>query len=346
MQTPGARCSLRAMSAGPQSGILLDATEVDRAGEIRVSLVVPVFNEAGNLRELFGQVKAVAEGVALTTWELVFVNDGSRDKSLAILDELALEDPRVQVVDLSRNYGKEAALTAGMDAASGDVVVFMDADLQHPPAVLPRLIEKWRDGAEVVVAVRKRIEQSFFRRVASRIFYLSMRRFSDHGATLGSTDFRLLDRGVCEAMKHVTERARLFRGLVDWLGFRRAEVPFEAEERHAGGPSYTVAQLFRLAVSSFISHSQFPLRFVLYVGAFASAMSALGLVWMQFAEVLVHPKWHYTPLAKAVVFNTGLVGMLQISLGLVAIYLGKVLGEVSGRPVYVARRRKPRAPRT
>jgi dolichol-phosphate mannosyltransferase len=164
-----------------------------------------------------------------------------------------------------------------------------------------------------------------------------MRRFGDHSAVPGSTDFRLLDGRVCAAMRRISERDRLFRGLVDWLGFTRVTIEFDAPARHSGVPSYTLPKLWNMAVHAFVSHTQFPLRFVLYSGLLTVLLATVGLTWMQFAESLISAQWHYTPMAKALVFNTGLVGITQISLGIVGLYVAKIHHEVAGRPLYAVR---------
>ena len=303
-----------------------------------VSIVVPVFNEAPNLALLLERCESVTSKLPHLKWEYVFVNDGSRDDSLLVLHTLAKSKPYVRVIDLSRNFGKEAALSAGIAYASGDAVVCLDADLQHPPEVIPALVEAWEKGADVVVAVRRTTEKkSVLRRIGSYGYHFIMKRISDHDASSRSTDFRLVDRKVCEVFLLIREKQRLFRGLVDWLGFKRVDVEFDAAARHQGAPTYSLGQLWNLAIYSFVSHSHFPLRFVLYLGSFICTLSSVGLFWMFAAERLVSPVWHYTPLAQASVFNTLLIGVVLVSLGIVGLYVSKIHAEVSGRPLYAVR---------
>lgn len=307
-----------------------------RPAAARVSVVVPVYNEASSLAALYDRCHAAlasTEGVSL---ELVYVNDGSTDASILELERLADEKPDVRVVDLARNFGKELALSAGLDHARGDAVVFMDSDLQHPPEILPRFVEKWRQGVDVVIGVREATEKkSIVRRFTSFLYHRIMRAVGDYTAIPGETDYRLIDRAVADAVRRVRERQRLFRGLINWVGFRRDVVTFKAGAREAGAPRYTISKLWELAIHSFVSHSQAPLRWVLYVGIFAVLASALGLVWMTFAEFLVSPIWHYTPLAKVAVGTIGLVGLLQVSVGIVGLYVAKIHHEVVTRPLYV-----------
>lgn len=304
----------------------------------KISIVVPVYRESGNLRLLLQETAAALAKEENLSWEMLFVNDGSPDDSLSVMLELSRGNDHVRVLDLARNYGKELALTAGLDHANGDATVFMDADLQHPPSVIPMLIAEWRKGADVVIAMRGTTERKgILRSVSSFFYHRFMQRFSDHDTRRGSTDFRLLDARVCAAMKRITERQRLFRGLVDWLGFRKTYVTFNAPARHNGQPSYSFGKLWQLAIHTLVSHSEVPLRFVLYLGCATVMLAISGMFWMTFAEKLIDPQWHYTPLAKALVFNTGLVGVVQGSLGIVGLYVAKIHGEVIGRPLYVVR---------
>jgi dolichol-phosphate mannosyltransferase len=290
------------------------------------------------LVEACDEAVAKVEGVQFT---YVFVNDGSRDKSLAVLEKLQRRRPDdVLVVDLSRNFGKEIALSAGVDHADGDAVIFLDADLQHPPSLIPELVAKWREGNEVVVAVRKSTEKkTLFRHLSSGMFQSFLARFSDHEVVPGATDFRIIDRCVVLALREITERQRMFRGLIDWLGFRRALLEFEAGARYEGVPSYSTAKLIQLAIDGFLSHSEAPLRFVFFGGAFTVLASAFGLLWMTFAIRFVGKEWFYTPLAKAVVANTGIMGVLLLAMGTVGLYVAKIHREVKGRPLYAVRKR-------
>ncbi len=311
----------------------------DRAEEPLVSVVVPVFCEAANLEQLVERLDAVAATVPRSRWEYIFVNDGSRDDSLAVLCRIAAKNPRCKLVDLSRNFGKEIALTAGAQFASGDAVVCIDADLQHPPELIADMVARWRGGAEVVIAVRRSTERErLVRRIGSRLFNWTMRRLSDVEYRPHSTDFRLMDRAVIAALNRIGERARLFRGLVDWLGFRREFVEFHAPERAAGEVGYSFAKLWILAVNSVTSTSALPLRFVGYLGALIMIGSALSLVWMFSAETLVAPRWHYTPLAKVVVANTLLIGIVLVAMGTMSLYIGKIYSEILHRPLFAVRR--------
>jgi polyisoprenyl-phosphate glycosyltransferase len=308
------------------------------SARLRVSLVVPMHNEAKSLPALVRECDAVFATQKTLAFQYVLVNDGSTDDTMTVAADLCAGRTDILVVDLSRNFGKEVALSAGADHAHSDAVIFMDADLQHPPEIIPKLIEQWQAGGEVVIAVRRATEaKSAFRHWASRMFQKAFEQGSDHKPVAGATDFRLLDRKVVLAFRKMHERQRMFRGLVDWLGFRRSYVQFDARARLEGQASYTTAKLMRLAVDGFLSHSEAPLRLVLYTGLAIVTLSGLGLAWMGLGEQIFGAIWHYTPLAKAVVLNTGLVGVVLGALGIHGLYLAKIQREVSGRPLYAVR---------
>lgn len=306
-------------------------------GVALISVVVPVYREANGLTKFYARLGSAAEQVEQCTWEFIFVNDGSDDDSLAVLQRLAAQDRRCKIVDLSRNFGKEAALTAGLDHARGDAIVCVDADLQHPPELLGEMVSEWRRGAEVVVAVRRSVAQSVFRKVSSGVFYWIMSTLSDVEMAARTTDYRLLDRRVVQALQLVGERERLFRGLVDWLGFRRAYLQFDAGARAEGAPGYTYRKLWKLAITSLISHSSVPLRLVGVLGMFITIASAVSLVWMFVAQSWVAPRFYYTPLAKATVANTLLIGIVLTALGIMSLYIAKIYAEVTRRPLYAVR---------
>lgn len=304
-----------------------------------VSIVVPVFDESKNIEPLHRAVTAVTSGIEGARFEIVFVDDGSRDDSLLVLARLADKHPDVKVVSLARNFGKELALTAGVTYAAGDAVVTMDADLQHPPALLPELVSKWRDGAEVVVARRgATARKAFLRRLSSRIFTMIARVLSSNERIEeGGTDYRLIDKKVRAAFLLVRERRRAYRQIVDWLGFVRATVTFDAPERHEGRSTYSLPKLWDLALDMIISRSSVPLRLLLYVGFLISLASTGSLVWMFLAIHYVDERWYYTPLAKATVFNTLLIGVLLTSIGIVGLYVGRIHEEVRARPLFTVR---------
>jgi len=259
---------------------------------------------------------------------------------LDVLRGLAEADSRVHVLDLSRNFGKEIALTAGVHAAeSSDAVICIDADLQHPPELIPTLIARWREGYDVVATVRTELErQPLFKRVGSHVFYWLMRRISGVAMVSQTTDFRLYDRRVVQAFMQATERQRMFRGIMDWMGFRRVYVEFQAGARTQGEAGYSYSKLIGLAINSITAFSLWPLRLTGYLGLLITLSSGMLLLWM-LGNFLLHGRLDYTPLAMAVVANTFLIGVVLMAIGLVALYIGTIHTEVINRPLYVVRER-------
>lgn len=304
-----------------------------------LSIVVPVFDESKNVEPLYRAMKKAVASVDGIDAEYVFVDDGSRDDSLLVLAKLADGDPQVKVVALARNFGKELALTAGVSYASGDAIVTMDADLQHPPELLPELVAKWRAGAEVVVAKRgATARKTFLRRLSSRLFALLGRVLANNdGIEEGGTDYRLIDKKVRKAFLLIRERRRAYRQIVDWLGFKRESVVFDAPERFEGKSTYSLSKLWDLALDMIISRSSAPLRLVLYLGFLIAVSSTVSLAWMFVAIDWVDKKYFYTPLAKAVVFNTLLIGVLLVAFGIVGLYVGRIHEEVRARPLFTVR---------
>ena len=306
----------------------------------RVTIVIPVYREARNLERLHERLEKVTAEVRGYGWQYLFVNDGSPDESLDILRALAARNTRVKVIDLSRNFGKEIALTAGVhEADDGDAVICMDADLQHPPELFPALLKEWEGGAEIVATVRVTIEkQPILRRLASHIYYWLMARISGLDMVSQTTDFRLYDRKVVAAFCRATERERMFRGIMDWMGFRKVYVPFRADARNEGKAGYSYAKLWRLAVNSITSFSLLPLRLTGYLGVLITTLSGVLLAWM-LGSYLLSNHAGYTPLAIVVVANTFLIGIVLMAIGMVALYIGTIHTEVVNRPLYIVRER-------
>lgn len=305
----------------------------------KISIVVPVFNEARSIAMLYSRLEKVTAELPFK-WEYIFVNDGSSDNSLIELKNLATTDKKVKVLDFSRNFGKEIALTAGAhESQESDAVICIDADLQHPPELIPILIKKWEEGAELVVTIRTEIaKQPLLRQLGSSIYYWLMKKMSGIDIKAKTTDFRLYDKKVIKAFARTTERERMFRGIMDWMGFRRSYVEFKADARAEGKVAYSYKKLWRLALNSFTAFSLWPLKLAGYLGVFISTISGLLFFWM-LANYYVLNVWIYTPLAMVVVINTFLIGIVLMALGLVAIYVGIIHTEVINRPLYIYRER-------
>ena len=310
-------------------------------GRQSLSVVVPVFNESKGLDALYARLAGVLDTLDLD-WRIVLVDDGSPDASWDKIKELSQRDERVRGLMLSRNFGKEMALTAGVEMCpDADAVVCIDADLQHPPEVIPHLVAKWREGYEIVATIRESVaDYSLLKKVGSKAFYWVMTRFSDLDIPPSSTDFRLLDRKVVRTLLQFTERTRMFRGLIDWMGFKKIYIPFAAPARDSGQVGYSFKKLLNLAVNSFTSFSLLPLRFTGYLGLLIIGVSLPLLPFMFIGNLL----WgaNYTPMAFFTVFNTFLSGIVLCALGMVSLYIGHIHTEVVQRPLYIIRERSGR----
>lgn len=300
-----------------------------------ISVVVPFYNEGGNVECLFARLIPVLEACG-ATWEVVCVNDGSRDDTLARLVFAHHADRRVGVVDLSRNFGKEAALSAGLATANGRAVIPMDADLQHPPELIPAMLEKWHQGFEVVYAVREnRQDQDLFGRLAARGFYWIFDRLSDVKLPHEVGDFRLLDRKVVDVINRMPERNRFMKGIFAWVGFRQTGIPYRCTPRAEGNSKWAKLRLFRFALAGLTAFSNFPLRVWGVVGATISAL-AFAYIVVRLLRTLIYGV--DVPGYESIIVTILFLGGVQLlSLGIIGDYLGRVFEEAKGRPLYVVR---------
>ena len=303
-----------------------------------IIIVIPVYNESNNILSLYKRLVKINIKNSSFNWSYIFVNDGSTDDSLVELRKLAEKDEKVKVIDLSRNFGKEIAMTAGVhEAVNADAIVCIDADLQHPPELIPVLIEKWKEGYDIVATIRKKIEnQPILKRIGSHVFYWIMAKISGLQIKSQTTDFRLYDKKVVDAFLRTTERERMFRGIMDWLGFHKAYVEFEADARQEGEAGYSYKKLIGLAINSITSFSLWPLRITGYLGMLITSLSGLILMWM-LLNFFIHSKYEYTALAIVVVANTFFIGIVLMAIGIVALYIGSIHTEVINRPLYLIR---------
>lgn len=303
-----------------------------------LSLVVPFHNEQAALPAFFARVLPILESIPGTEFEIVCVNDGSTDDTLAMLMVEARREGRIRVVDLTRNFGKEAALTAGIDEASGDAVIPIDADLQDPPELIPTLVQCWRQGAEVVLAQRaSRATDSLLKRITAAAYYRVHNCLSDLKIPENVGDFRLMDRTVINALKQLPERHRFMKGLFAWVGYRTVIVPYEREARSAGRSKFSGWRLWNFALEGITSFSTMPLRSWTYIGV-AIALGAFGYGAFIVARTLVLgiDVPGYASLLSALLF---LGGIQLIGLGVVGEYVGRIYDEAKGRPIYLVRRR-------
>lgn len=299
----------------------------------RVSVAIPIFNEEEGIPELLRRTTAVLDALPGGPHEIVLVDDGSADRSLELLEQAAERDPRIVVVSLSRNFGHQQAICAGLDTAQGDVVVVMDGDLQDSPEAIPEFLRVHADGYDVVYARRVRRKEAVLLRACYFVFYRLMASLSSIQVPLDAGDFSLMSRRVVNALKATPERLRFVRGLRSWVGFRQIGVEVERAERHAGQPKYGPIKLLRLAFDGIFAFSMVPLRAAAVLGAFAIAGSVLFSLYAVYERVVLgHSPEGFTALLLAVVF---LAGMQLLFLGLIGEYVGRVYEEAKGRPVYV-----------
>ncbi len=299
-----------------------------------LSVVAPVFNEEESVDEF---IRRVSTALAGTPYELILVDDGSKDRTPEILAGLAANDPRLRVVTLSRNFGHQAALTAGLDHARGDATVMIDSDLQDPPEVIPRMVEAWRGGAEVVFAVREeRPGETRFKLTTARWFYRLFNRLTRIDLPPQAGDFRLLDRSALDALLEMRERSRFLRGMTAWVGFKQEQVGYERDARFAGETKYSTSRMVRLSVDAFSSFSSLPLQAATLFGFMFSFVAFLGIP----IAIAFRLSGSFVPGITTLLLVVLLLGGIQlITVGIIGEYLGRVYDEVKRRPLYVVRSR-------
>ncbi len=301
-----------------------------------ISVVIPVYNEEKNIPLIAEEIKKVfADGTY--RYEIIFVNDGSRDNSFLEIYNLSQRDEHIKGLDFSRNFGKEPATSAGCHYACGDAVITLDADLQHPPHIIKDFLTLWEAGNEVVYTVRSENKgASWFKKLTSHLYYWLFNKFTDMQTEPRSTDFRLIDRKVADVFRKFPERERMFRGMIDWMGYKRAKVEFIANERINGEAQYSYSKLFRLALNSFTSFSLIPLKFAGYLGIFITLISGVLLAVMLITRWFFDPTL-FSPIAILATSNTFLSGIILVSLGFIALYIARIHNEVINRPLYIVR---------
>ena len=303
-----------------------------------LSVVAPMYNEEDNIAAFFAALMPVLEGLGLS-YEVICVDDGSTDSTLEKLMAVRAEEGRIKVVSLSRNFGKDMALSAGLDHAGGDAVVPIDTDLQDPPELIAEMIATWRQGYDVVYAVRtsRRHSDSALKRGSASLFYRTFNLLVDTNIPRDTGDFRLMDRAVVEALRQLPERTRFMKGLFTWVGFRQTGITYERKARHAGDTKWSWWRLWNFALDGITSFSTLPLRFWAYLGLVISALSFVYLVFL-IIQVMISgiDVPGYASLMVVVLF---LGGLQMLTLGIFGEYLGRLFDEVKGRPLYIVRRR-------
>jgi dolichol-phosphate mannosyltransferase len=308
-------------------------SEAETTSDIDLSVVVPVYNEQEVLLESYRRLSKVLSGME-ERYELIFVDDGSRDATRAILRELARRDPNVRFIGFSRNFGHQAAITAGVDASAGKAVVIIDADLQDPPELIPRMVAKWKEGYEVVYGKRtKRKGETAFKKITAALFYRVLRAMANQDIPVDAGDFRLLDRRICRILlENVNERCRYMRGLVSWMGFRQTFIEYEREERFAGVTKYPLKKMVRLAMDAITAFTM-PLKIATWVGFSLSGLSFLYLlvnIYLKLFTDVTWPGW-----TSLIVVSLFFNGVILIMLGLMGEYIARIIEEVKGRPLYL-----------
>jgi glycosyltransferase involved in cell wall biosynthesis len=299
-----------------------------------LSVVTPMHDEQDNARKLYERVAAALEGVE---WELVVVDDGSRDATASVLAELAAGDPRVKVLGLSRNFGHQPALTAGLEHARGDAVVMIDADLQDPPELIPEMVERWRTGADVVYAVRQSREgETRMKLWTAHLFYRLMARMAQIELPLDAGDFRLMDRRALEVLLAMPERNRFLRGMTVWVGFNQTAVTYRRDPRAAGATKFNLRKMLRFSFDAISSFSYFPLQAATFLGFLISLVAFLCIPVIVYARI----KGVFVPGVTSTLFAVLLLGGIQlITVGVIGEYVGRIYDEVKRRPLYVVRER-------
>lgn len=297
------------------------------------TIIAPIYNELENLPLLYARVRDVMEQTG-ATWELVLVDDGSKDGSTEVMRKLAAQDDRVRPVIFARNFGHQIAVTAGMDFSRGEAVMIIDADLQDPPEVMLELIKKWREGYQVVYAVRKeRVGESAFKLKTAALFYRLINKLTDVKIPLDTGDFRLLDRKVVNVMNRMPEKHRFLRGMGAWVGFNQIGVEYKREARHAGVTKYPLKKMLKLAANAVTSFSYVPLQFATWLGFIAAGLSVLAIpivIILRLTRIA-----QLTGQATTLIIVLFFGGVQLISLGIIGEYIGCIYDEVKGRPLYI-----------
>jgi glycosyltransferase involved in cell wall biosynthesis len=312
---------------------------------IRLSVAIPVHNEESVLPELLLRLRKVLEGLPGGPHEIVFVDDGSTDRTFEMLCEAAREDSRIIAISLSRNFGHQAAISAALDHASGDAVVIMDGDLQDVPEVIPQFLDKFSEGFDVVYAQRVRRKEPLLLRICYFVFYRMMATLSDIRLPLDSGDFGLMSRRVVDQVRRMPEHHRYLRGMRSWVGFRQVGIPVERAERHSGKSKYSMMRLMKLAADGIFAFSIVPIRAAALLGAFVMLLSLLYVCFALYAKLFLHESPQgFTALLVAVTFLSGIV---LFFLGIIGEYVGRIYEETKARPQYLISqmvgRRKGRA---
>ncbi|MBY0028361.1 glycosyltransferase family 2 protein [Priestia aryabhattai] len=302
---------------------------------VKYSIVVPVYNEEEVIHETYRRLTEVMRSTK-EAYELLFVNDGSRDRTAEIIKEYSEQDSAVVLLDFARNFGHQIAITAGMDYARGEAVVVIDADLQDPPELILEMVEKWKQGFDVVYAKRtKRKGETYFKKQTAAMFYRFLRAMTDIDIPLDTGDFRLLDRKVCNQMNSIQEKNRFVRGLVSWVGFKQIAVEYERDERLAGESKYPLKKMLKLSMDGITSFSYKPLKLASYAGVTLSGIGFIYLFVVLYLKLFTDST--ITGWSSLIVIQLFFSGIILIILGMIGEYIGRIYDETKNRPLYIVR---------
>jgi len=301
--------------------------------KIVYSVIVPLYNEDLVIKESYRRLKEVMDFVK-ENYEIIFMNDGSTDGTRDKVEKICSKDEKMKLVNLSRNFGHQVAITAGMDLAEGSAIIIIDADLQDPPEVIPKMIEKWKEGYEVVYGKRiKREGDSFFKKYTAKLFYRLLKSMTSVDIPVDTGDFRLIDRKVCDALKSLPERNRYVRGLVSWVGFKQTFVEISRQERFAGETKYPLNKMIKLALDGITSFSYKPLVIAGYLGCLTFLVGLISLV-----SVIMKNFVNHTPILNfslIISINLFMFGLILASIGIMGQYIGRIFEESKARPNYI-----------
>jgi len=302
--------------------------------EISLSVIIPVYNEEEVLWELYKRLNSILESMALN-YEVIFVNDGSIDGSQKIIEQINKKNLNYKCLAFSRNFGHQIAISAGLDFTQGDAVIIMDADLQDPPELIPRLLEKWRAGYEVICAKRESRKDGLFKRLTAHCFYRLFNKISDISIPLDTGDFRLLDKKVVMTLRTFREKNRFLRGLFSWTGYKHTYVTFSRSERYAGKTHYPIIKMIKFAIDGLLSFTALPLRLATWLGIICSFMGFVGIIWVVIIRFL--PQYHSSGWATLMTTVLFLGGVQLFIMGMMGEYLSRIYTEVQNRPLYIIR---------
>ncbi|MEM1323026.1 MAG: glycosyltransferase family 2 protein [Bacteroidota bacterium] len=300
-----------------------------------ISVIIPVYNEEDNIGLLHQRTSAVMEQLKVN-YELIFVNDGSRDKSIELVKELAQKHSEVKFIDFSRNFGHQVAVTAGLDRSTGDAVVIIDADLQDPPELIIEMYQKLRSGYEVVYAKRKRRDgESFLKRFTARMFYRILSKITSIHIPIDTGDFRIVDRKIVNILKQMPEKNKYLRGQISWIGFRQTYVEYDRQERHSGDTGYTYSKMLRFALDGITGFSDLPLKIVTYFGFIVSGFAFLVMVYALYSRFILQ---EYEPGWTSTILSILFIGGIQmIAIGIIGEYLSRMNSNIRNRPLYIVK---------